>query len=37
MLKHLKENAAILLLSTGLFATSLIAGVAVIYGLDKVL
>ena len=37
MIKHLKENAAILAFSTGIFATSLIAGVVIVYGLDKII
>jgi len=36
MFKKLKENAAILALSAGLFSASLIAGLFVIYGLNKI-
>ena len=36
MIKHLKDNAAILVLSAGLFSASLAVGVFVVYGLDKI-
>ena len=36
MKKHLKENAALLALSTGLFSASLVVGLVLLYGLDKI-
>ena len=36
MKKLFKENAAILVFSTGLFSASLIVGLVVLYGLEKI-
>ena len=36
MKKLFKENAAILLFSTGLFSASLVIGLVVLYGLEKI-
>ena len=36
MKKLFKENAAILLFSTGLFSASLMVGLVLLYGLDKI-
>jgi len=36
MKKFFKENAAILMFSTGLFSASLVVGLIFLYGLDKV-
>ena len=36
MKKYFKENAALLVWSTGLFSASLLVGLAFFYGLDKI-
>ena len=36
MKKLFKENAAILVFSTGLFSASLVLGLVVLYGLEKI-
>ena len=36
MKKLFKENAAILLFSTGLFSASLVIGLVVLYGLEEI-
>lgn len=36
MKKLFKENAAILVFSTGLFSASLVVGLVVLYGLEKI-
>ena len=36
MKKFFKENAALLAFSTGIFSASLVVGLAILYGIDKI-